>query len=237
MSAVELKIVEPIHNSGFIGNEQVACRGEITRLPAELLVVPLYFRWYSSLFAAPAGEMDRYSVNATAKLRAEDAFLFTPGVGTQVICLAASDRPGETAADQEATQHGGIAGGSEGEGKCVIHVFRANLIAPTNGAIISQTSAILAAEAPTQWGSPDYHKLNRLQYRWEFVPLGAPAGRERVDFIPDVEFDEESEPVSIRYEGPMPSTLNGAYTLTLHVEDKAAVLEGDQHSIGVTVNP
>jgi hypothetical protein len=250
MSAVELQIVTPAHDTAIVGSPPVTFKGAITPLPEELAGVTLYYRWYSSLFPA---DKDRYSIHPIALTNPGDPLVWTPGLGTHVISFAATDRPGETEADLDAVQHGGVTGGSEGDGQCLIHVFRANLVAPTDGAALNQAHSTLEAEAPALWGrptdtegvyepNPDYHDLNRLLYRWEFVPLGAPVNRNTVNFIPALEqltFDPEPNaslgPIVIRYQGALPAELNGQYTLTLHVEDKNGILGGDQTSLTVNV--
>jgi len=250
MSAVELQIAEPVHDTPIIGRSPVTFKGAITRLPEELAGVTLYYRWYSSLFPA---EKDRYSINPTALTDPGAPFVWTPGLGTHVISFAATDRPGETGADLEAVQHGGVAGGSQGDGRCLIHVFRANLVSPVDGAALDRTNSTLEAEAPAQWGkatdtpgvyepNSDYHDLNRLHYRWEFAPIGAPPDRSTVSFSPSLEqltFDPEpdtpSGPIVVRYQGALPSQLAGQYRLTLHVKDRDGILGGDQTRITVTV--
>jgi hypothetical protein len=242
-----------MHDTGFTGAAAVTFRGAVVELPDELSGVPLFYRWYSSLFPA---ERDRYSINVAPLTEPTTPFDPSLALGTHVITLAASDQLGETPADQNATLHGGATGGSEGDGRCIIHVFKANLVTPANGAVISRANATLEAVAPSKWGSrlnpgdpfqpnPEYHKHNRLQYRWRFEPIGAPAGRPIVDFIPSLAqlvFDPQhtpGPPVVLRYAGPLPAALAGAYTLTLHVEDNqpGGALGGDQVSISVTIIP
>ncbi len=250
MAVVSLKINEPVHDTALIGTGDLTLRGSITAKPPELNQVPLYYRWYSSLFVAKKG---RYSINETALTHPGNGLVTNLEIGTQVITLAASDRAGETDADLEAIQHGGMTGGSDGDGECVVHVFIAHLLSPANGAEINQSEAILEARAPSLWGvttdipevyaiNPDYHPLNRIRYRWEFIPLGSPPGRSRMDFIPAIEeyeFDPEmdSELIRIRYRGPLPSGLIAGYTLRLHAEDNQEILGGDQVSVSVTVVP
>jgi hypothetical protein len=249
MSVVGIQIVEPEHEAAFIAGGSVTLRGSITDKPAELKNVSLYYRWYSSLYAA---EKDHYAIDDNVQSHPGTPFSPTLGLGSHVITLAASDRPLETDADLEAIQHGGMTGGSEGDAPCVIHVFIANLIAPLNAAVISRAFSILEAEAPGLWGKPvtpsgyepndDYHALNRLQYRWEFVPTGPPGGRATIDFIPDFEqyiFDPDTDPTTprIRYAGALPAALTAAYTLNLHVEDIDGALGGDQTGVSVTVTP
>ena len=248
MAVVGLEIVEPEHDTPFVGNGSATFIGGITALPEELDTVPLYYRWYSSLFPA---DKDRYSINGAALTDPADPFPTTLGLGTHVITLAAVDRAGETDADLEAIQHGGVTGGSDGDTQCLVHVFIANLIAPLNEADLSRALSVLEAAAPSSWGQATdtaglyelndlYHEVNRLRYRWEFVPVGPPAGRATIDFIPDIDeytFDPDTDPITprIRYAGALPAALDAAYTLNLHVEDIEGALGGDQASISVTL--
>ena len=252
MAAIQLQIVSPTHNQAFVGNGQVSMRGTITDLPAEISEIPLFYRWYSSLFPS---EEDRYSINVAALTDPGTAFGATLGVGTHVLSLAGSDQSGEAREDQDATSHGGVAGGAEGDAPCIVHVLRANLVSPTSGSSVNRASAQLVAEAPLKWSSrlqdtdpyvPDaeYHKHNRLQYRWRFTPIGAPAGRPTVPFVPDLgdlAFDPEHAsglPAVLVYNGALPSAVQtGGYTLTLFVEDNdpSGGLGGDQESISITV--
>ncbi|PID85218.1 MAG: hypothetical protein CSB13_09230, partial [Chloroflexi bacterium] len=149
MAAVKVSITEPQHDEIYIGSPSVSFRGS-AEVPDELTTTPLYFRWYSNQFSDPGP--DRYSMNAAALTAANQAFTTTLSLGTHVISFAASDVAGETKADFESIQHGGVIGGSQGDFPCLIHVFKANLLLPANGASIGHNSVILQAEAPEQWG-------------------------------------------------------------------------------------
>ena len=84
-------------------------------------------------------------MNAAALTDPADPFPTTLELGTHVITFAAVDRAGETDADLEAIQHGGVTGGSDGDTQCLVHVFIANLIAFANigltGFLVSSLSA------------------------------------------------------------------------------------------------
>jgi hypothetical protein len=251
MAVVEMEITEPAHDNGFTGTGDVTFRGALTAMPAELKGVPLYYRWYSSLFPAEKG---RYSMNPAPLAHPGDGWtadLDALGLGTHVISLAALDQPGETDADLEAVNHGGMTGGSDGDGACVIHVFVAVMIAPGDGDAVSRRRAVLEARAPALWGkrsddtghfepNDDYHALNRLRYRWEFRPIGPPPGRRVVDVVPDVgelTFIPEKDPLltRVQYTGRLPSRIDGRYWLILHVEDVDEALGEDTAAIEVTV--
>ncbi|MBI1929547.1 hypothetical protein HYR99_35540 [Candidatus Poribacteria bacterium] len=221
MSAVQLRIVHPPDGAVFIGVTQVPLIGEVVELPDALTGVNLYYRWYSNLF--PSKE-NRYSIHEVALTDATTPYNAPLGVGTHVITLAASDQEKETQEAQNATQHGGITGGATGDSKCIIHVYKAILKkAASNNADgqLDKRGSVLEAIAPMKWDDPDYQHINRIRYRWQFEPLGLPAGRHSADLIPHVEeltFDP-SGPL-VRYQGPLPEELDtGDYTLTLRVED------------------
>jgi hypothetical protein len=247
MSAVELTIVQPQNGAVLSqGEPQVRMVGQIGELPADLIGVNLYYRWYSSLFPS---QKDRYSINASALNDPTSPFDAPMGVGSHIITLAASDQAAETESAQNATRHGGVAGGPLGQKQCVIHILTANLVAPKPpNTTLSRAGSTLDAEAPLQWGrkkagttnvfepNPEYHGINRLRYRWRFSPLPAD-GRAAADLVPSVEtltFVPPGTMPLVRYTGPLPSGLGtGNYTLTLRVEDKNNQSVGHQTSQAV----
>ena len=249
MSAVELTIVQPPNGTVFFhGETQVRMVGQVGELPAELVGVDLYYRWYSSLFPS---QKDRYSINANALSNPATPFDAPIGVGSHVISLAASDQDKETESAQNATRHGGVAGGSQGEKQCVIHLLRATLLAPKPpNTTLNRAGSTLDAEAPLQWGrkkagaanvfepNPDYHGINRIRYRWRFSPSPAD-GRAAADLVPSVEtltFVPPGTMPLVRYTGPLPTGLGtGNYTLTLRVEDKNDPNVGHQSSQAVVL--
>lgn len=257
MTAIGLKIEEPAHNAAFIGSQMINMRGAVTQSQPETGNVKLYFRWYSSLFSGDDATIkaQKFAINNVQGVEITDPTIaFTPdpplGLGTHTISFAATDQKGETSAEQEAVNHGGLTGGGKGNGQCIIHVFRANIISPAANALLSRNGAMMDAEAPAAWGvatdKPDiyalnteYHKVNRLQYRWQFTPVGAPAGRRPVDFTPTLDqltFVVLPAPAPVRtivrYQGPLYDELTGGYDLTLHVEDNQEKLGG--HSMTIT---
>jgi len=249
VSAVELTIIQPPNGAVFTqGETQVRMVGRVGELPPELVGVNLYYRWYSSLFPS---QKDRYSINVNALGDPAVPFDAPLGVGSHVITLAASDQAGETESAQNATRHGGVAGGSEGEKRCVIHLFRATLVAPgAPNTALNRANGTLEAEAPLQWGkkkagttnvyepNPDYHKINRIRYRWRLSPNPAD-GRAAADLVPSVEtltFVPPGAMPLVRYMGPLPSGLGtGNYTLTLRVEDKDNPNVGHESSRAVVL--
>jgi hypothetical protein len=249
MSAVELTIVQPQNGAVFSqGETQVRMVGQVGELPAELVGVELYYRWYSNLFPS---RKDRYSIHEDALSDPAVPFDAPLGVGTHIITLAASDQAAETQSAQNATRHGGVAGGSQGEKQCVIHLFRATLVFPgAPNTPLNRANSTLDAEAPLQWWrtkpgttdvyelNPDYHKINRIRYRWRFAPNPAD-GRAAADLVPSVEtlsFVPPGPMPLVRYAGPLPSGLGtGSYTLTLRVEDKNDPNVGHQSSRAVVL--
>lgn len=256
MAAIELTIEQPENNAAFAGSPMVSFAGE-AELPDELSNVPIYYRWYSSLFEAAE---DRYSMNVVANNSAESIFQQTLVMGTHSITFAASDVAGETAAEFEAIQHAGVTGGSlEGDAQRLVHVFTANILLPGNGASLVHNEVVLQAEAPSQWGSAsdvknpappyvvneDYHAINRLQYRWLFRPVGAPFSRPTREFIPNIdqlvfmpmdETDTLTIPTRIEFTASLPGNAIGQYQITLFVEDNQSdITVSDEQQIAVTL--
>jgi hypothetical protein len=244
MTAVALTILSPANGAAFTGAPSVSFKGQ-AGVPAEISGVPLFYRWYSGLFASVE---NHYAMNETALNDPSTPVPFLLGVGSHAISLAASDRSGQTKADQNATQHGGVAGGAQ---TCVVHVFKANLIAPLNTGVYSRATSQLTAEAPLKWGTkpqgspafvpdPGYHQINRISYRYVFAPSGAPAGRPIVSFTPtltDLVFDPSGAPPVVNFKPALSAAVNGAYTLTLFVEDNqpAQHIGAQQVSVNITV--
>lgn len=235
MAFVELSIVEPENNFSIVNTGDITFRGEVTKIPAEAQGQTLYYRWYSSLFYPVPHQDDRYSINAAGFTSAETELVYTPPLGTHVITFGVSDQPGETGDDFAAIQHGGVAGGAEDDGQCLVHVFKANLFAPVNNAPLNRNLVDIQAEAPILWGIPedleaggppyqaneDYHGYNRLRYRVLFEPTGNPAGRPSHEYIPEPDgtvFEILTTPV-INFSTSLPADATGTYNLTLFVED------------------
>jgi hypothetical protein len=258
MTAVTLAITQPANGTVFFqGEPEVRLAGQVVPpLPPELAGVPLHYRWYSSLF--PSAE-DRYSINAAAFSNPATPFDAPLGLGSHVISLAASDQAGETESDQNATNHGGVVGGAQGAGQCIIHLLRAVMVKPVvAGPPLSKASSTLEAEAPLQWGrkigttdnfepNPDYHSVNRLFYRWIFEPTPANGRASAVlepavsalKFAPNPPPPPDPPPPPpplVRYVGPLPTALGlGSYRLTLRVQDTQNAAIGHQVSRSVTI--
>jgi hypothetical protein len=214
MAAVELAISKPAHGTSIVGSAAVDLQGLLVSRPAEIAGVPLYYRWYSSLHAGTASQM---SINVAAL--ADPATVYSPsvGVGTHVLTFAASDQPNEDAAAQNATQHGGVTGGSAGPTPCVVHVVLATVVKPAAGATLSRGGAnTLEAQAPVQWDDAEYVKTNKLAFGWRLDPTPAD-GRASATLAPSA-FDKSVTPAVLRYAGALPGALGlGSYRLTLRV--------------------
>lgn len=252
MVAVDLRIVEPENDAAFTDSQAVTFRGAHPNPPPELADVPLFFRWYSSL--NPDAKEGQYSMNVDALSDPSTPFPETPvplGMGSHVITFAASDRAGEADADFEAARHAGVTGGLDGDAPCVIHVFKASIVAPAGGNV-DREELTVEAEAPPIWATPvnnngdpsfelneEYQKYNRLRFRWRFEPVGAPAGRPTREFIPapaDFGFEVELGPVRITYQPALPATATGRYRIVLFVEDSLDQGLGRQrHEVEVTL--
>jgi hypothetical protein len=237
MSAVQLTITEPSNGQTFRGRETINFRGRIRdELPQDLLNTTLYYRWYSSLF--PARE-NRYSINQPAFTNPTTNLNGTSilDIGTHVITFATSDQPEETREAQDATRHGGVTGGAEGEEQCIINVLRANLIAPTPNASISRNNIILRARAPILWQQAEYQNLNRIRYRWRFEPRGNPPGRPSRELTPALtELTFNAGESFVEYRASLGNQIGtGAYTLTLRVEDLGNSNIGNEVSIDIQI--
>jgi hypothetical protein len=237
MAFVQLKIVEPTDGLPVVGSDAVVFRGEVVTMPDAARGRTLYYRWYSSLYEPvwdDPGHPDYYAIDRNRQSRPDEPFTWRPGVGSHVITFAVSDRETETREDFEAIEHGGVTGGDEGEDRCLLHVFLAELLvpAPPSGVVSLSGSAdsngfALVARAPSQWANDRYQEHNRLGYRFLFDPIGPPAGRGFVPLLPQADqleftrFGADSVP-AVGYSAPLPGTLwlGSQYLLTLFVEDK-----------------
>jgi hypothetical protein len=101
-------------------------------------------------------------------------------MGSHVITFAASDQAQES--DLVKARHGGVTGGVNREGLGhVIHVLKANIVAPTGPAPINVTpSTLFQAEAPWPWDAEapwpwddakQYKLVNGLSFSWLFVAM------------------------------------------------------------------
>ncbi len=210
MAYVHLAIVEPQNNLPLEGLQSLDFTGEVVDMPEEIQGLPLYYRWYSSLYEPDLDENNKpyyFSIEQNAQTQADETFTpekWTPGIGSHAITFAVSDRPGETADDLEAIKHGGVTGGAKkGDGQCLVHVFIAVPL-PPKGDLLSlpRTALRLIAEAPAAWQRPipetnpveyevngDYHAYNRLRYRWEVIPDDASAQTFEYTLEPDEDLD------------------------------------------------
>lgn len=227
-AGIELRIESPTHRQAFEGNVAVTFRGQVT-LPPSLAANPprLYYRWYSSL--DPATAQDRYAITQPPLDSADPvpAFEQLMQLGSQVITFAVSDQATETDDSFKAMQHGAVTGGKLGEHACVIHVFRATILAPRDGQTLSAEGLVLKAQAPWAWQSDAYQHINRLAYRWSVLPAGAWSGSP--SFVSPklgkskLHFDDADQSVS--YTPPLPSgphvpAFVGAYQIKLEVLDR-----------------
>jgi hypothetical protein len=226
MTAVEVTIVRPVDGAAIAGGAAVELTGRLGAMPVELQGVPLYCRWYSSEFLATEGH---YSLNEDGLTDPEVAFAAGLAVGSQALTLGVSDQPGQDTAAQNATRHGGVAGGALGPKRCIVHVFRAVPRRPLAGGTLSKAASTLEADGPLHWHEPDYQAMNRLRYRWRFEPTPAD-GRRAADLVPAADAltadVTDGRPI-VRYAGPLPDLDLGGYTMRLRVEDLQNPAVGD----------
>jgi len=94
-------------------------------------------------------------------------------VGSQAITLSVKDWPGDTEADLKQVTQAASAGGVGTPDPCVVHVLVADPhLPPTdNRDVVTLHRAFgLWAQAPANWLTDDYKKLDRIAYSWTITP-------------------------------------------------------------------
>ena len=242
MAEFHISILKPSHGQAFIGDPlpAVEFQGELVSLPPELVAVPLFYRWYSSLNTRVGRGC--YSLNQHALTSAGTVFRESLALGSHVVAFAASDRSGEADADFRGVRHAACAGGDKNPGQCIIHVLRAVIL--DLPASVSRTTLELKAEAPWLWGEESYHGYNQLAYRWLLAPYGQPSGRPTLRFAPlrnELRFlpATANQPALVSYSPALPQDATGDYDITLFVEDRLNPVPGRQASMArrVTLLP
>lgn len=241
MAFIGLSIVEPTNDAAIVGAPVVVqFKGAVISLPVEAEQIPLYYRWYSSSVARIAPDNKTvlgYSMNVGALTNLDNPFSHALAMGSHVITFVVSDRQGETDQDFQAIQHGGVTGGEKGPSRCVIHVFKANILDPQKS--VSRANLVLTAEAPSDWGSEHYHGYNRLCYRWILEPVGTPSGRPEFDSRKltrqQLTFNDgdSTNLQRVTYQPVLSVQVTGDYKITLWVED---ALSQDIRSHSASVN-
>jgi hypothetical protein len=115
---------------------------------------------------------------------------------------------------------------------------------------LSKSAPVLEAQAPLQWATypaytaknPDYHAVNKVQYRWLFRPVATPpssnveldlAGDTLLQLIPPA---TSGEVPRLRYTGSLPDslvTVGNSYIVTLRVQELGTNAMG--HEVARTV--
>ncbi|HEX8474423.1 MAG TPA: hypothetical protein VF666_10350 [Pyrinomonadaceae bacterium] len=258
---MSLQIIEPIHDSNFVGKREVTMRGAVRSTGHGTL----FFKWYSNLTpppmpskTSPDTSLNRTSVSPVGAKNPLD-FKASLHTGSQSITFTARDVAGDDAEQLKEVRHAGMEGGAppvpplpnpppNTPRPCVIHVLVAEMPKPLTGAVLSKANALLQAKVAPLWEDADYQKnINRLRFLWRFVPSGLPAGRETVllpavaNLTPPVlkpPFSFDGEKSLLSYQGALPANLaaGSKYTLTLRVERKDNAAVGDEASVEVTIN-
>lgn len=249
MQSVELTILEPQHDCKIAYPAQVHLRGAMLSTG----VPPLYYKWYSSLWM-PSPDSNPPELNYSNHQQLD--FTIDLPVGANIITFTAKDIEGDSADNIKSVAFAGMSGGPGPENPknpkcCIVHRYKAQIIAPDTGANVSKTHAVLEAAAPVKWGKenpevagtyvidPEYHSINRILYHWYFAPQGDPAGRKSADFKTgkdDLTFGFKDGLPRVQYNGALPVTLGtGLYTLTLRVEDKDDPSIGHQTNVSVMI--
>lgn len=232
---VALEILEPANDANVAGTNAVRLRGRQVSTGHP----PLFFKWYSSQVAPPSGSNDA-SIRVPAGGTNFDMTVSLPA-GTQVITFTTKDQPGESVAEMQSVVNAGMAGGPPAAtAPCVIHVVRANLLAPAAGATVSKAAATLELEAPPQWADASFQEINRVSFRFRLTPVGAPACRPSADLTPALVFDNDPDnpPPRLRFAGALPAGLGtGNYQLTLLAEKPGENPAVHQMSRNVNIVP
>jgi len=257
---IQLQIQQPTHEQIFVATGtantvSVPLQGTIleTAFPTPNT---LFRTWYSSLL--------------DTTLATTDQAMATLPVGSHTLTYTVKDKSeigvqptGLEALYKSVTQIGASGGPPApppADGRpCVIHVLAANILAPANNANLSKASAVLEAQAPLQWGKfvanaaafpaidPNYHAVNKVQYRWFFTritPVGPPIelavqGGLAMTLIPphDAPPPKVDPPPRLRYTGVLPAALvvDQKYTLTLRVEHADFPAQGHEATRTVTI--
>lgn len=236
MSIVQLRILEPEHQTNFSGSApvRVRFRGEVIEKTEN--AGPLFFNWYSSLNVASASD----PTNVTLNQSDDDPLSFTKllSVGSHVLTFVTKDQPDNDLASLQAVQTAGTTGGPPNEGvehPCMIHVFVALIHLPERNTQLSRANLTLQAAAPHLWGEKDYQAINQIQYRWRFEPRGNPSGRRSHSFIPN-SLTFNSDLSIVEYQGSLANQIDtGNYTLILRVENTQDPTIGHETSIPVKI--
>jgi hypothetical protein len=220
----------------------------------------LYLKWYSSL----DGELDfREMLESDPR-----TWTITPAlpVGSHIITLTAQDKSDQGVEPEDlgdlykSMEHLGSAGGPPppppltGNPR-IVHVLVAHMLAPDAATPnVSKSAPLLEAQAPLQWATypsfidknPEYHAINKVQYRWFFRLQGTPpssnveldlAGDTRLQLIPPA---SEGELPRLRYTGALPDslvTVGSNYVVTLRVQEIGNDAMRHEFSRTVTITP
>jgi hypothetical protein len=242
MAALTLEILEPAHQSNVVGTAAatVRCRGRAIAPP-----VPLFYTWYTMPVATDASD-------GALNTAVDNPLDFTKplSVGSYSILLSAKDRPGSSLAAIKEVIHAGFTGGAEKPGvekPCVIHVLQATMLMPDPllaNVAIARTNVILKAKAPVLWSDAEYQKINSIQYRWKWNPVGNPPNRLKLDQVIPLQqlvFSAKDSTVgnqpSVTYQANLQNQLSpGVYTLILRVENAKDLTKGHEVSRSVTLS-
>jgi hypothetical protein len=218
----------------------------------------LYLKWYSSLESELA---------FTQMLESDPrTWTIAPAlpVGSHIITLTAQDKsdqgldPADLGDLYKSMEHIGSAGGPPPPlpltgAPRIVHVLVANMVSPAPSTLtLSKSTPLLEAQAPLQWATypaytdkdPDYHAVNRVQYRWFFRPVATPpssnveldlAGDTLLQLMPPAAADEVPR---LRYTGSLPDslvTVGNSYIVTLRVQELGTAALGHEVSRAVTI--
>ena len=177
-------ITSPRHGEVIAGPDAAAVTFDASLSGAAPVGATLLLRWWSTVPPDPkalANLPTPVKLNAVAIAPQSPATHLTAPlwVGSQAITLAVKDRPGDTEADLKQVVQAASAGGGPGTPHpCVVHVVIADPhlpIAGDGGVVTLHRAFGLWAQAPANWTSPEYAKLNRITYTWTIISSGGGA--------------------------------------------------------------
>lgn len=260
MADVTLSIVNPQHGMRFFGSaaSTIDLNGSIDHPDPGTL----FYKWYSSLYnpdIETSEDAPKAALNWPDHAYQLDPLNVSPtfAVGSHTLTLTAKNIEGDSLNELQAVTEAGMTGGPPTDGAnpnpCIIHVFVATIVMPDDVAppllFYKDTTIALEAQAPLKWAESDYQSINRIRFRWRFVPeaggdaYGLPpldaSDAEIEAFQQDLEFhyDDERKLAFVRYSGGLPNAIPvGNYTLYLRVEDKQTQHDGDEDTVAVRID-
>jgi len=234
MTALALRIVQPVHDTGYPPGPSIALQGSLTGDSAGL-----YLKWYSSLNSAASETQPELNADHSLAILNWSAPLAE--FGSHVIVLAATDQERTDLSAIKAVTRSAMSGGAPpaASAPCIVHRLVAQIRTPAaNGQVLSKAAATLEFLAPARWarkdaGPPeawvadsDYQRINGIAMRLRLVPVGPPDPAHSADIpltLATLPFIRADDKTWFRWAGALPANLgNGNHTLSLSVSGGGA---------------